>query len=395
MSFKNAPFVLAFGFLMFLSAAVPSALWAADAAPVITAAASAPTPDNNNSVDLVKRMGFGWNLGNTLEACGDWIKGGTVHNYETAWGNPDTTKEMIDEIKASGFKSIRIPVAWSNMIGDNYTINRALLDRVKQIVDWSLKDQLIVVVNIHWDGGWWSKFPADYDKSLKRYTTLWTQIAGYFKDYPNTLIFESLNEEGCFNDVWNRYGDSNPEHKLKAFGILNNINQAFVDLIRKSGGQNAQRHLLIAGYATDIDLTTDPDFVMPKDPIHHLILSIHYYTPYTFAGLEKDETWGKMRPTWGTPADLAELDANMQKLKVHFLDKGIPIILGEYGATVKSKDPDSVRGYLLAVAEKSHDLGICPMLWDPGSHFNRKNLQFNDPDLLKGFQKLMKGTSGN
>lgn len=247
------------------------------------------------------------------------------------------------------------------------------------------------MINIHWDGGWWSKFPTDYDKSMSRYYKMWSQIAGYFKDYPGMLIFESLNEEGCFNDVWNRYGPADPDKKKKAYTILNNINQTFVDTVRRSGGLNDKRHLLIVGYATDIDLTTDPDFVMPKDPANHCIVSVHYYTPYTFAGLEKDESWGKARPTWGTKEDLAELDTKMQMVKVAFLDKGIPVILGEYGATLKTKEIESVRRYIWAVAEKAYGLGICPMLWDPGSHFNRRTLQFNDPELLKGFQKIMAG----
>ncbi len=248
---------------------------------------------------------------------------------------------------------------------------------------------MIAVVNIHWDGGWWSKFPADYDHCMKRYTRFWSQIAGSFKDYPGTLIFESLNEEGCWNDVWNRYGSGTAEQKQKAYGILNDINQAFVDVVRKSGGLNAERHLLIAGYATDIELTVDPDFRMPKDPAGHSIVSVHYYTPYTFAGLEQDESWGKARSTWGTGADWAELNANMEKLKPRFLDQGIPVILGEYGATLKNKDPESVRKYILAVAGKAYGMGMCPMLWDPGSHFNRRMLQFDDPELLKGFRKIM------
>jgi hypothetical protein len=177
--------------------------------------------------------------------------------------------------------------------------------------------------------------------------------------------------------------------------ILNNINQTFVDLVRKSGGENAKRHLLIAGYATDIDLTTDENFVMPKDAANHCILSIHYYTPYTFAGLEHDESWGKARPTWGTKEDFDELDGNMQKLKARFLSHGVPIIMGEYGATLKAKEPESVRRYILSVTQRVYQLGMCPMLWDPGSHFNRKTLIFNDPELLDGFQKIMNGKTAD
>lgn len=379
--------VLGVAFILSCSIVVTTRAQKADGTP----AAKTGGLETLSSVEVVKRMGLGWNLGNTLEACGDWIKGGQVYNYETAWGNPSTTKEMIDKIKASGFSSIRIPVAWSNMIGEDYTIDPRLLDRVQEITDWALADGMIVVVNIHWDGGWWSKFPTDPDQSMKRYTRIWTQVANRFKKYPGTLIFESLNEEGCFNDVWNRWGDKDPAHKQKAYGILNTINQTFVDLVRKSGGLNGQRHLLIAGYATDIDLTVDPDFVMPKDPAGHSIVSVHYYTPYTFAGLEKDETWGKMRSNWGTPEDLTELATNMGKLKPRFLDKGIPVIVGEYGATLKNKDPKSVRLYMLSVAEKVYGMGMCPMLWDPGSHFDRRDLKFNDPELLKGFQKIAAG----
>ncbi|HUO58993.1 MAG TPA: glycoside hydrolase family 5 protein [bacterium] len=364
------------------TAVVPS-----NAAPAVDASGL----EDLSSMEVVGKMGLGWNLGNTLEACGSWIKGPDIRSFETAWGNPETTKEMIDKIKADGFGSVRIPVAWSNMIEGDYTINWRLQERVKQVVDWVLADGMIAVVNIHWDGGWWSKFPVDYDNSMKRYTRMWSQIAGYFKDEPGSLIFESLNEEGSFNDVWNRWGGGTPEQKAKAYGILNNINQAFVDLVRKSGGLNAKRHLLIAGYATDIDLTVDPAFGMPKDPAGHCIVSVHYYTPFTFAGLEHDETWGKARPTWGTDADKAELEANMNKLKPRFLDQGIPVIVGEYGATLKTKEPDSVRLYILSVAEKVYGMGMCPMLWDPGTHFDRRSLEFNDPDLLKGFQKIESG----
>jgi endoglucanase len=346
-------------------------------------------PAAASSMEVVRHMGLGWNLGNTLEACGPGIHGIQVRDFETAWGNPETTQEMIDGIKAAGFNSVRIPVAWSNLMGDNYTVSPQLLQRVGEVVHYVLNDGMTAVVNIHWDGGWWSKFPTQYDESMKHYTRVWSQISDYFKDYPCSLIFESLNEEGCWNDVWNRYGPANPEQKQKAYGILNNINQAFVDLVRKSGGVNAQRHLLVAGYATDIGLTVDPDFQMPKDPAGRCIVSVHYYTPYTFAGLEHDESWGKARSTWGTEADLAELEANMEKLKTRFLDQGIPVIVGEYGATLKNKDPESVRRYILAVAGKVYGMGMCPMLWDPGTHFNRRTLQFNDPALVEGFRKIL------
>jgi len=364
---------------------LPAVLLAADAG------RKDPGLEEQSSAAVVRQMGFGWNLGNTMEACGDWIKGGEVHNYETAWGNPDTTKEMIEKIRSLGFNSVRIPVAWSNLMSADHTIDGRLLGRVSEIVDWTQQAGMIAVVNIHWDGGWWSNFPKEPEKTMARYVKMWKQIADKFKDRPGSLIFESLNEEGCFQDVWNRYGGGTPEQKAKAYGILNDINQTFVDLVRKSGGLNGKRHLLIAGYCTDIDLTVAPEFVMPKDPAGHCIVSVHYYTPYTFAGLEKDESWGKARPTWGEESDMKELESNMEKLRGRFLEKGIPVILGEFGATLKTKEIESVRKYLHSVAGKVYSMGMCPMLWDPGTHFDRRQLKFFDPVLIKGFQEMMSG----
>jgi len=349
--------------------------------------------ENVSSIVFVKRMGLGWNLGNTMEACGDWIDKSKLSNYETAWGNPMTTKAMIDKVKEAGFSSVRIPVAWSNLMDEEtFTIHPGLFKRVKQIVDWVIENEMIAVVNIHWDGGWWHQFPKDYDSTMKRFVRMWDQIAHVFKDYPANLVFEDLNEEGCFGEIWNQWGGTNhtPSKKEKAFNILNNINQTFVDLVRKSGGMNVKRHLLVAGYCTDVDLTASPEFKMPEDPENHLILSIHYYTPYTFAGLTKDESWGKMRRTWGTQADFNELNSKMQILKTRFLDNGVPIIIGEYGATTKNKEHESVRRFLLSVAGKMYAMGMCPMLWDTGDFLDRRALRFKDQELLKGFQEILR-----
>ncbi len=359
-------------------------------APRSRAAADPPAQgfEELGSMEAMRRMGMGWNLGNTLEACGDWIKGKTVHDFETAWGNPDTTRAMIAGVRKAGFKSVRIPVAWSNMMGPGYAIHPALLRRVAEVVAMVQAEGMVPVVNIHWDGGWWKGFETDYGKAMDRYTRMWGQIAGHFKDYPGTLILESLNEEGQFKSVWDH--DTKKGNKAKAYGMLLDINQHFVDLVRASGGLNARRHLLIAGYVTDIGHTTDPLFKMPKDPAGHCMVSVHYYTPWPFAGMEKDESWGKMRPTWGTPADLKELDTMFAKLKARFLDKGVPVIVGEFGMACK-KSPEQSRNYVLAVAKKAYGMGLCPMLWDAGGYFDRRKLRFFDPAFLDGLQKIMAG----
>jgi endoglucanase len=338
------------------------------------------------AVETVKDMGIGWNLGNTLEACGDWINGKTVKDYETAWGNIVTTQAVIDDIKKAGFDSVRIPVAWSNLMASDYTINRELLNRVEEVVNYCLKNDMYAIVNIHWDNGWFENFATDYDESMKKYISIWTQLSAYYKDYPDTLIFESLNEEGCWNSIWNRYGGSSEADKARAYGILNNINQKFVDIVRASGGNNASRCLLIAGYATDIDLTCDDAFKMPKDTINSkLIVSVHYYTPSTFTILEKDESWGKCATNWGTAAEINQVKNDFNKMKVKFADRGVPVIIGEYGSTLVNKDPASVRLYISTVCKTAYDMGFCPVLWDPGTHYSRSERKFKDPQLASIF----------
>lgn len=339
--------------------------------------------------ELVLDMGLGINLGNTLEACGSWIGGSTVQAYETAWGSPIITEEMVAGYAEAGFSSVRVPVAWSNLMSkDGYIINADLMNRVEQVVNYVLDNGMYAIVNIHWDNGWFEKFSTEYDECIKKYKSIWTQISDRFKDYNDYLIFESLNEEGCFNDIWNRYSGSD-NGKAEAYGILNNINQEFVDLVRASGSNNAERHLLIAGYATDIALTCDPSYKMPNDPKNRCAVSVHYYTPATFAILEKDASWGKARATWGTEADIKELNDNMDLLKKTFVDNGIPVILGEYGAEKKNKTEEMVRLYLTTVCEAVFKRGMCPVLWDTtGTAYDRSTCKMIDPLLESEYRRI-------
>lgn len=336
--------------------------------------------------DIVLDMGIGINLGNTMEATG-----GTgitsVYGYETLWGSPMITPNIIAGYKKAGFDSMRIPVAWSNLMSEDYTISEDLMNRVQAIVNCVLENEMYAIVNIHWDGGWWENFPTDYDECMKKYTRIWEQISERFRDYGDMLILESLNEEGCFDSVWNRYGGSTAR-KQEAFDILNDINQKFVDIVRGSGGNNAKRHLLIAGYATDVELTCDPCFRMPNDTAGRCAVSVHYYTPSTFCILSADADWGKADPDWGTDADVALLERNMDKLKTTFVDKGVPVIIGEYGVAKGNKTEEMVRLYITTVAREAYERGMCPMLWDTtGSHYNRTLAKMLDAEMeaeLKG-----------
>ncbi len=340
------------------------------------------------TMEIVQDMGLGINLGNTFESCGDWIDSSSVTNYETGWGSPVITQEMIQGYVDCGFGVLRIPVAWSNMMGDNYTINDEYLARVTEVVDWAMDAGLYVILNIHWDMGWWDDFPTDYDTCMEKYTRIWEQLCAAYKDYDDHLIFESLNEEGCWDSLWNHYGGD--DGKEEAYALLNDINQTFVDLVRKSGGNNKKRHLLIAGYATDVTLTCDELFEMPKDSANHLAVSVHYYTPSTFCILEEDASWGKAVTEWGSAADLEELEYYMDMLQTTFIDNGIPVIMGEYGVSTGNKTDEMVNYYLTTVCESMYEHGICPVLWSTtGNFYDRTNCCFYSEELLEGLMAVL------
>lgn len=342
----------------------------------------------SDSVKFTKQLGIGYNWGNTMESWG-------TGQLETGWGAPVSTKEMFEDLKNRGINTIRIPVAWSFRMNDNNKIYPPLEGRVNEIVDMALDSGMYVILNIHWDGGWINDksygFTKKYSQCMKKYTDIWTQICERYKDYDQHLIFESLNEEGCFDNVWNRYAGDSQEKKEAAFGLLNKINQTFVDIVRTSGGNNKNRYLLIAGYATDIDMTCQPEFKMPKDPKKHCMISVHYYTPATFAILTEDASWGKNQTTWGSANDISLLQTNMIKMKDNFSDKGYGVIIGEYGCPVLNKEPESVRKYLTEVATRAYDLGFCPILWGAATDiYNRRELRFDDPAIGEMYMALSK-----
>jgi endoglucanase len=345
---------------------------------------------------LVHDMGIGINLGNTFEACGDWIRGTTVRAFETAWGSPVITESLIKGYANAGFGTVRIPVAWSNLMAENYTIHAGLLDRVEEVTQWVLENGMYAIINIHWDGGWWSAFPDNKDESMKKYTRIWEQIAKRFGGYGDKLLFESANEELGWDSLWNRWSGS-ANGKAESFGLVNEINQTFVDLVRASGGNNAKRHLLIAGYHTDFELTCDPLFVMPNDPANRSAVKVHYYTPATFAILESDASWGKMRMDWGTDADFRELNRLMDLVKTTFYDNGVPVVLGEFGSPRPAlKDEGAVLRYITSVCEAAFTRGFAPILWDititeipeRGVFFSRSSNTMIDPAMEKRFREI-------
>ncbi|MCD7801238.1 MAG: cellulase family glycosylhydrolase [Ruminococcus sp.] len=331
-----------------------------------------------SAIDIVNDMGSGWNLGNTFDAHSvTWLNPLTVDGLETAWGNPTTTQDMISTISDYGFETVRIPVTWYQMVDSDYTIDEDYLARIKEVVDWCQEESMYAIIDMHWDDcnlstgnkNWLGTADSDFDSVEAEYTAIWTQIADYFKDYDNKLVFESNNEPSISVDN------------------LMKLNQDFVDIFRSSGGNNEDRLLLISSPEANLDSACSSSFTMPDDDSNMLAVSVHYYYPTTFCVADSTSTWG-YDTTWGTDLEVATMVNNFEKLKSTYVDNDIPVIIGEYGVlTNDAKDDDSIKKFLKSVAEysKSYD-GIMSILWDSGNsgdmqYFDRKNLTFFDSEI--------------
>lgn len=342
-------------------------------------------------MQVVHDMGLGINLGNTFEACGDWINESSVANYEQAWGSSLITKKTIQGYADAGFKTIRIPVAWSNMMSNDgkYTINPDYQKRVDEVVNWALDCDMYVILNIHWDGGWWAMFGSkdmsDREEAMKKYKAVWTQLSEHYKNYSAKLIFESANEElgGGLNRTDN-FANSGSLSADEEFETTNKINQTFVDIVRKSGEKNANRYLLIAGIDTNIARTCDARYVMPTDTVKdRLMVSVHYYSDCTY-----DSSTGEAE----RKKAIAAFKTTMNSMKNIFINKGIPVIIGEYGVNVVTAEPKDEKyhpEFYKALCEYSIENGACPVLWNtPGVIYDRENGKFTDTAIAKTYKTI-------
>ena len=336
-------------------------------------------------------MGNGINLGNTFEAVSTG-KNASVSVYESAWGQPKTTRAMIEGYKRAGFDSLRIPVAWTNtmdfMNGD-FEINADYLERVAEIVGYALENEMFVIINDHWDSGWWAMFgSSDPDTTVlarKIYEQMWTQVATYFRDYSHMLIFESANEElgnGLNNN--GAWPDSGKLTTAEKYNLTNQINQRFVDIVRGTGGNNAERFLLIAGYNTDISDTCNSLFKMPEDKANgKLFLSVHYYTPWNYCGVGPDG----IRSKWGIKADYDTMDKYLGMLK-KYSDLGYGIIIGEYGAlpvydsaTGKHETQENTAEFTEYFLDHCDINNWVPMLWDTNGTYDKSGCALRDTQI--------------
>ena len=360
----------------------------------VTTEAAAPAGEAREDIsglssqEIVSAMTIGWNLGDTLDACqADRDGDGVINEHvaegeepdETLWGNPRATKELFQALLDSGVNAVRIPVTWRDHIDGDGNISPSWLDRVQEVVDYAYDLGMYTIINIHHDGGgdpqfgaWICNAATDYDATLARYLNLWTQIADRFKDYDEHLIFESMNEVG-FDSL----------SQGKAYELLNSLNQEFVDLIRSSGGKNNTRHLLIAGYWTDIAKTCDPRYVMPTDPVNRSIVSVHYYTPWDFCTTN-------IKNEWGTVQEQQEMERLIGMMKTNFVDKGIPVIIGEYAAS--GNDFNSCVFFCEKLVKLCHDYGIATFLWDNGNgQFDRSTNTWRSEQMHSALLRAVSG----
>ncbi len=347
-----------------------------------------------NAIEFTKVMGNGINLGNTMEAWGHSAYGikSATSVYETSWGMPVTTAEMVQGMKDAGFDSLRVPVAWTNMMdfeNGDYTINEAYLKRVGEIIQYAIDADMIVVINDHWDGGWWGMFGSASEETraaaMTHYEEMWKQIAEYYKDYDGHLVFESGNEEmgSRFNDKtesWNK--DSGTLSEDECYELTNTLNQKFVDIVRESGGNNANRFLLIAGYNTNIANTCDDRYKMPTDTVDgKLIVSVHYYDPSAYCIDDGISSWGTKKDVEGMNETLATL--------TKFTDAGYGVIIGEYGVLIEGKNElkNNTMDYFQNFIANCEYYGYCPMLWDCNSLYNRNECKIAYEEVATFFKE--------
>jgi aryl-phospho-beta-D-glucosidase BglC (GH1 family) len=354
---------------------------------------------SSNAVQLAAKFKAGWNAGNTLEAIGG----------ETAWGNPKITPQLIQTVKNAGFTAIRLPASW-NQYADQRTgkISDVWLNRVKEVVQYCVDNGMYVIVNIHWDGGWLDENITSRQQAAvnAKQKAFWEQIATHLRDFDEHLMFAGSNEP--------------PVDDATQMSILMSYHQTFVNAVRSTGGKNAYRVLIVQGPSTNIDKSYSLMNSMPTDSVaNRLMAEVHYYDPSQFALLTQDASWGRMYYYWGAGyhsstdttrnaewGEEAWAENQFSLVKQKFVDKGIPVILGEYGAIRRTSltgdnlalHLNSRAYYINTITRRATAYGLKTFYWDEGSMgnhgfglINRANNTVGDPQALDA---LMRGANG-
>ncbi len=367
---------------------------------------------------LISKIYAGINIGNTMEC-----NNSNDETAETAWGNPLVNEDYIKGLKALGFNAVRIPCAWHshilNLADETYTISPKWLERVKTVVSYCVDNDMYVVLNSHWDTGWLEDniFLLSVRRDiLNEQTAIWTQIANYFNEFDEHLIFAGANEPGMnetsgHSEKWGKPEEGGPD----AITRLISYEQAFIDAVRATGGNNALRCLIFQGLGADISSTSDYMTTLPTDKVENrLIAEVHFYEPYQWALMTEDASWGNTfyywgkdnhkdgsahNPTWG---EESHVDSQMAKMKAKFVDNGIPVIIGEFSSRILTYGPDSDEAldqdlhkksrayYNQYVTKVAKDNGCAPFYWETGSEISRTDGTAKNQYAIDG---IMEGAS--
>ncbi len=323
--------------------------------------------------DLIEAMGMGWNLGNTLDA----------PDGENSWGQPTTTQEMITALKELGYNTIRIPVSWHRHVSEEpeYIIDEEWMARVREIVDYAMNEDLIVIINSHHDNDVYHPRKNNGDEAVEYLSAIWKQIAEEFKDYDQTLIFEAMNEPRIEGTAFEWSLNMSEKDCQYAAEIINECNQAFVDAVRSAGGNNRDRYLLASCYAGAPDSAMIDEFKLPDDSaVDRIMLAIHAYTPYDLA--------------MGDNMSIREFDHNAEKSINWFIDRiynkfvaeGVHAVIDEMGI-INKNNPEARYEWAKYYVNKAQENGIACVVWDNGNTepghesyglFDRKNLKIFD-----------------
>ena len=350
-------------------------------------------PDND-ALAFTRKLKIGWNLGNTFDAHND----GKVRDemsIESSWVGVKTTQAMIAAVHDAGFNTIRIPVSWHNHVDADFTISEKWLSRVQEVVDWAIDLDMYVILNTHHDvyPQYYYPSPEHYETSARYIGTIWAQLAARFADYDEHLIFESMNEPRLKDTPLEWWFDASNQQGLDSAECINKLNQVFVDTVRAGGGNNPQRYLMVPGYCASPDFDCAAYFRLPEDTAEgKLIVSAHAYTPYAFAldaaGTKKFNAFGA--------GDMREISSFMNNLYKTFVAKGVPVVIGEFGARDKDGNLQARVDFAALYVASASARGIPCCWWDNnlfsgnGERFgllNRRNLTWEDPEIVEAMMR--------
>lgn len=319
-----------------------------------------PIPENE-AMQFLKRLGVGWNMGNTFDAVkAAWNAHADEMTLEASWCGVYTTEEMIQAVHDAGFSTIRIPVSWHDHVsGDDFLISERWMARVQEVVDWAIKRGMYVILNIHHDEDEFDLPKAHEALSARYIASVWAQIAARFRDYDEHLIFESMNEPRLMGSSYEWAFDKEAEACLEAADCLNKLNQIFVDTVRASGGENEKRYLMVPGYCAAPENALGDYFALPQDTAdNRIIVSVHAYTPYAFALQEG----GISQFDLSSNAQKSEIAQFMEALYQQYIRQGIPVVIGEFGARNKGDNLQD-RVNFTAFYAASASIRNLPVLW--------------------------------